>query len=77
MAIDDSKEGELSPEESALAKKFFVALGFVIIAIIIVALESFMSLPYVLLGVITMGVILILRIHSNFGKRIEATANAK
>lgn len=64
----DRKEGELSAEEAALAKKFFVAFGFIITAAVIVGIESFVDLPYVLFGVILVGVAVVLKINSADGK---------
>lgn len=54
---DDKKEGELSPEQSALAKKFFVALGFLGLALAIVAAEYFVPIEYLLFLVLALGLL--------------------
>lgn len=57
----DRKEGELSREETVLAKKIFVAFGFLALALVIAAFDSFVPVLYVVVSVIAAGVILIVR----------------
>ena len=53
------REGELTPEQSALAKKFFVAFGFLGIAILILALEYYVPIEYLLVGVLASGLLIV------------------
>lgn len=55
----DKKEGELTPEQSALAKKFFVAFGFLGIAILIIALEYFVPIEYLLVAILAIGLLMV------------------
>lgn len=73
----DKKEGELSSEEAALAKKFFVALAFVVVAVSIVGLESFIDLPFVMFGVIAIGVAAVLRSSFKTGKDAKQIKEVK
>jgi hypothetical protein len=54
---NERKEGELSPEEAALAKKSFVAFAFLLIAVSIVAAEYFIAIEYVLVLILAFGMI--------------------
>ncbi len=65
----DRKEGELSAEESLLAKQFFVALGFILSTVVIVGFESFVDFPYVILGVIIVGAIVVVKVTFSTGIR--------
>jgi hypothetical protein len=46
---------ELSPEQSALAKKIFVAFGFLGIAIVIIVLDIFLPIEYVVIAIVAIG----------------------
>lgn len=53
----ERKEGELSPEETALAKKFFVSFAFLVVAVSIVAAEYVIPIEYVLVTVVMLGIV--------------------
>lgn len=55
------KEGELSAEEAAIAKKIFVGFGFLGLALAITALVSLIPVLYVLLGIVIFGVLVVVR----------------
>ena len=51
------KEGELSAEEAAIAKKIFIGFGFLGLALPITALVSLNPVLYVLSAILLVGVI--------------------
>lgn len=55
------KEGELSPEEEAVAKKIFVAFGFLGLALVITAVVSLIPVQYVLPVIIAVGIVAVVR----------------
>ena len=64
------KEGELTAEEAALAKKIFLGFGFLGLALVIVAVVSLIPVQYVFTTVIVLGLLVVARLElvaSNHG----------
>lgn len=57
----ERKEGELSSEEAAMAKKIFVGFGFLGLSLAITALVSLIPVQYVLPVMMTLGVLAVIR----------------
>lgn len=60
-AEERRKEGELSQNEAAIAKKIFVAFGFVALALVVFVLDTFFPVAFVLTSVVIVGLILVTR----------------
>lgn len=63
MGNSKAKEGELSEEDAAVARKFLIALAFLAVAVLILILEVFVPIQYVVFGVSVLGTIGVVYYH--------------
>ena len=54
-----AKPGELSAEQSAVAKAILLAMGFGVLGIFVIAIEMYIQPPIVIYSIVVIGIVII------------------